>query len=323
MKIDNNKERLELSIVVPVYNEKENVSILCNQLTRVCDSIGISCEFLFVDDGSSDATYEALSALHRQNPRIRLIRFRRNFGQTAAMSAGFEHARGRTIISMDGDLQNDPADIPRLMAKLEEGHDVVCGWRKNRQDKFWSRRLPSVVANWLIGLITGVPIHDNGCSVKAYRASVIKQVQLYGELHRFIPAMSTLAGAKAAEIIVNHHARKYGKSKYGISRIWRVVLDIITVKMIVGFATRPALWFGLMSVPFITLGLLILSIASFKYFENLFEAWVVMSTTAFLSLFLGVHLLSTGIIAELFVKTGDYSPRESLNPTLSEIEVNR
>ena len=229
-----------LSIVVPVYNEEDNVRPLFEKIQAVCEAIGDAYEVLFVDDGSEDDTFDVLSELCKQEPRLVVIRFEKNAGQTAAMAAGFEYARGERIVSMDGDLQNDPVDMPRLLEKLDEGYDLVCGWRKDRQDKFLTRRVPSIIANWIIGKVTGVPIHDNGCSLKAYRASVIKQVPLYGEMHRFIPAMSTVVGARITEIVVSHHPRRFGKSKYGLGRIWRVMLDIIAFKFIISvFTSRP------------------------------------------------------------------------------------
>ncbi len=234
-------EKLILSIVVPVYNEEENVCPLFEKIQAVCETIGDSYEVLFVDDGSHDRTFAVLSELSKRKPQLVVIRFQRNAGQTAAMAAGFEFAQGQRIISMDGDLQNDPADIPKLLEKLDEGYDLVCGWRQERQDKFLTRRVPSIIANWIIGKVTGVPIHDNGCSLKAYRASVIKEVPLYGEMHRFIPAMSTIAGARIAEMVVTHHPRRFGKSKYGLGRVWRVILDIIAFKFIISvFSSRPA-----------------------------------------------------------------------------------
>ena len=234
------EEKPTLSIVVPVYNEEENVRPLFEKIQAVCEAIGETYEVLFVDDGSHDKTFVVLSELSKQEPQLIVVRFQKNAGQTAAMAAGFEFARGQRIISMDGDLQNDPTDIPKLLHKLDEGYDLVCGWRKDRQDKFLTRRVPSIVANWIIGKVTGVPIHDNGCSLKAYRASVIKQVPLYGEMHRFIPAMSTVVGARIAEIVVTHHPRRFGKSKYGLGRVWRVMLDIIAFKFIISvFAQRP------------------------------------------------------------------------------------
>jgi len=233
-------KKLILSIVVPVYNEEENVRLLFEKIQAVCETIGDTYEVLFVDDGSHDETFAVLSELSKQKPELKVIRFQENAGQTAAMAAGFEFAQGQRIISMDGDLQNDPADIPKLLKKLDEGYDLVCGWRKERQDKFLTRRVPSIVANWIIGKVTGVPIHDNGCSLKAYRASVIKQVPLYGEMHRFIPAMSTVVGARIAEIVVTHHPRRFGESKYGLGRVWRVMLDILAFKFIISvFASRP------------------------------------------------------------------------------------
>ena len=233
-------EKPILSIVVPVYNEEDNVRPLFEKIQTACEAIGDAYEVLFVDDGSKDKTFTVLSELSKQAPQLAVIRFQKNAGQTAAMAAGFEFAQGQRIISMDGDLQNDPSDIPKLLEKLDEGYDLVCGWRKERQDKLLTRRVPSIVANWIIAQVTGVPIHDNGCSLKAYRASVIKQVLLYGEMHRFIPAMSTVAGARIAEIVVSHHPRRFGKSKYGLGRVWRVMLDIIAFKFIISvFTSRP------------------------------------------------------------------------------------
>ena len=230
-------EKPILSIVVPVYNEEDNIRPLFEKIQTVCDAIGDAYEVLFVDDGSKDETFAVLSELGKQSSQLAVIRFQKNAGQTAAMAAGFEFAQGERIISMDGDLQNDPSDIPKLLDKLDEGYDLVCGWRKERQDKFLTRRVPSVIANWIIGKVTGVPIHDNGCSLKAYRASVIKQVRLYGEMHRFIPAMSTVVGARIAEIVVSHHPRRFGESKYGLGRVWRVMLDIIAFKFIISVFT--------------------------------------------------------------------------------------
>ena len=249
-------EKPTLSIVVPVYNEEENVRPLFEKIRVVCETMGEAYEVLFVDDGSRDETFAVLSELSKQFPQLVVIQFQKNAGQTAAMAAGFEFAQGQRIVSMDGDLQNDPGDIPQLLEKLDEGYDLVCGWRKDRQDKFLTRRVPSIVANWIIGRVTGVPIHDNGCSLKAYRASVIKQVSLYGEMHRFIPAMSTVAGARIAEIVVTHHPRRFGESKYGLGRVWRVALDIVAFKFIISvFAPlpkiqKPSLWQRLSNVLF-------------------------------------------------------------------------
>ena len=312
------KETLRLSVVVPVYNEQDSVVRLYNALTEVCDKSDLLYELVFVDDGSQDDTYPILQQLHASNRRVKVVRFRKNYGQTAAMAAGFQYAQGEIIVSMDGDLQNDPVDIPRLVMKLEEGFDVVCGWRKNRQDKLWTRRVPSMVANWLIGRVTGVRIHDNGCSLKAYRGAVIKNVTLYGEMHRFIPAMATLAGARITEVVVNHHPRRFGKSKYGLGRIWRVALDIITVKLISGFASRPGLWFGIPSVVFLVLGLFELLVGG-VYSASDAKGWTVLSAVVFLFFLLSAHLLTMGIIGELSVKTGDYRPQKALEPTVISV----
>lgn len=296
-----------LSIVVPIYNEEESVQPLYEAIRTACEQNGQSYEIVFADDGSQDRTFELLHTLHQQNPGVTVIRFRKNFGQTAAMAAGFRAARGQIIISMDGDLQNDPSDIPRLLAKIQEGFDVVCGWRKERKDKFLSRRFPSLIANWLIGKITGVAIHDNGCSLKAYRASIIKRVALYSELHRFIPAMATLSGARIAELIVTHHPRKFGKSKYGISRAWRVFLDLFLVKMVTGFAARPALWFGILAIPGALLGTL--SLLGMLFSEGI---GIVYPATAFLLFALTGHLLTMGILGEMILYSGDYRPEQMI-----------
>lgn len=231
---------VKISVVIPVFNEGENVSELYERLTAVLQE---SVEFIFVDDGSSDDTFERLRAIGARDRRVRVIRFRRNFGQTAALSAGIDHARGEIIVPMDGDLQNDPHDIPRLLAKIDEGYDVVSGWRKNRQDSF-RRRFPSVVANKLISWISGVHLHDYGCSLKAYRRDVLADVRLYGEMHRFIPIYASWQGARVAELPVTHHARTRGKSKYGLERTVKVVLDMIVVKFLASYSTKPIYVFG-------------------------------------------------------------------------------
>ncbi len=301
-----------LSIVVPVYNEEENLQFLYESIRAACERHGQSYEVVFVDDGSDDRTFEFLEILYQQNSGIAVIRFRINFGQTAAMAAGFRAARGQFIISMDGDLQNDPADIPRLLAKIEEGYDVVCGWRKDRKDGFLLRRFPSIIANWLISKITGIPIHDNGCSLKAFRAKVIKRVALYSDLHRFIPAMSTLAGARITELVVTHHPRRFGTSKYGLSRSWRVFLDLILVKMVTGFVSRPALWFGIFSL----LGL-VLSFLSLIGMLSSGGAGIVWPTTTFLLFALAGHLYAMGILGEMLLYSGDYHPEQMIKGTLT------
>lgn len=297
-----------LSIVVPVYNEEDSVLPLFERIVNTCRPLGRPYELIFVDDGSRDRTFDILENMHWRDTRIKVIRFRKNYGQTAAMAAGFRYARGDVIVSMDGDLQNDPSDIPRLLGKIEEGYDVVCGWRKDRKDKLISRKIPSRIANWLIGTITGVPIHDNGCSLKAYRAGVINRVALYSEMHRFIPAMSTLTGARITEIEVRHHARQFGKSKYGISRACRVFLDLFLIKMLTSFAARPALWFGTLGLPVLISGAICL-LGSLI----LDTTGIVLPALAILSFSLLGHFLAMGILGEMILKTGDFRPDRMLS----------
>lgn len=231
-----------ISVVVPLLNEQENLSALYEQITQSLQD-RLPYEIIFVDDGSTDNSFDILKAIHEQDNRICVIRFRKNFGQTAAMSAGFAHARGSIIVALDADLQNDPTDIPMLVAKLNEGYDVVSGWRKERHDTM-TRRLPSKIANWLISTITGVKLHDYGCTLKAYRREVLEQTKLYGEMHRFIPAIASWTGARIAEVIVNHRPRKAGVAKYGLGRTFKVLLDLITVKFLGSFSTKPIYVFG-------------------------------------------------------------------------------
>jgi len=249
----------KLSVIVPFYNEQDNIARMHAALLEALDPLDISYEMLFVDDGSKDSTLSIAIELAQTDPRLRVVKFRRNYGQTAAMAAGIEHARGEILVTMDGDLQNDPADIGNFLAKIDEGYDIVVGWRFNRQDKLVSRKIPSRIANRLIARVTGVPITDNGCSLKAFRATVIKQVPLYSEMHRFIPAMASIAGPRIAEIKVRHHPRRFGKSKYGLSRIYKVLLDLLVIKTLASFAARPLLWFGLLSAPLLIAGTVLLS----------------------------------------------------------------
>ncbi|MEO5509450.1 MAG: glycosyltransferase family 2 protein, partial [Longimicrobiales bacterium] len=232
---------IRISVVIPVFNEELNVEELHQRIAAVLTTADV--EFLFVDDGSTDETPKRLAELAASDSRLRLIRFRRNYGQTAALSAGIDHARGEIIVPMDGDLQNDPADVPRLLAKLDEGYDVVSGWRVDRQDAF-HRRLPSTIANRIISWISGVHLHDYGCSLKAYRRSVLKEVRLYGEMHRFVPIYASWQGARVTEMPVQHHARTRGKSNYGMERTFKVVLDLIVVKFLSSYATKPIYVFG-------------------------------------------------------------------------------
>src|SRR5450631_4311444 len=228
-------------------------------IVRAVEPLNIPFEMVFVDDGSRDSTALRGEEIARCDARVRIVKFRRNYGQTAAMAAGIEYANGETLVTMDGDLQNDPADIELFLAKMAEGHDLVVGWRHKRQDKLMSRKIPSMIANRLIGKVTGVPITDNGCSLKAFRASLIKGIPLYSEMHRFIPAMASIAGPRIAEIKVRHHARQFGQSKYGLSRVYKVLLDLMVIKTVASFTSRPLLWFSLLCLPLTLVGLLALA----------------------------------------------------------------
>jgi glycosyltransferase involved in cell wall biosynthesis len=235
---------VDLSVVIPLYNEEESIDAAVQEVLGILTTLPLNSELILVNDGSSDGTGAKAMAWHRIDPRVHVIEFRRNFGQTAGISAGFDYAAGRVVVVMDGDQQNDPADIATLLAALEDGYDVASGWRADRKDKFISRRLPSTVANLLISRVTGVALHDYGCSLKAYDKEVIEHLELFGELHRFIPALAVISGAKVVEIPVNHRAREHGSSKYGISRMPRVILDLLTVKFLIGYRQKPMQFFG-------------------------------------------------------------------------------
>jgi len=235
---------IDLSVVIPLYNEEESIDAAVQEVLAVLTTLPLNSELILVNDGSTDGTGAKSLAWHQIDPRVHVIEFRRNFGQTAAISAGFDYAAGRVVVVMDGDQQNDPSDIATLLAALEDGYDVASGWRADRKDKFISRRLPSTVANLLISRVTGVALHDYGCSLKAYDKEVIEHLELFGELHRFIPALAVISGAKVVEIPVNHRAREHGSSKYGISRMPRVILDLLTVKFLIGYRQKPMQFFG-------------------------------------------------------------------------------
>jgi glycosyltransferase involved in cell wall biosynthesis len=295
---------MDLSIVVPLYNEEDSVTPLYQSIAKVLDGLPGTSEMIFVDDGSSDRTFAVAERLASSDKRLRVVKFRRNYGQTPAMAAGIDESRGDIVITMDGDLQNDPEDIPHFIDKIGEGFDIVVGWRFDRQDKLISRKIPSRIANWLIGKVTGVPIKDNGCSLKAFRAEVIKQVPLYSEMHRFIPAMASITGSQIAEIKVRHHARQFGVSKYGLSRVYKVLLDLLTIKTITGFASRPLKWFALLAIPF-----MLLSVAMFTggIVAALFEArsGLPMTGSGLFFMSLSLFLLFNGGLAELVNRTGN------------------
>ena len=317
----------DLSVVVPLYNEEESVVRLHERITEALRDTDLEYEVLFIDDGSRDRTLEIAAGLTEHDPCLRVIEFRGNFGQTPAMAAGIDYARGDIIATMDGDLQNDPVDIPAMLAEMDADTQLVVGWRKNRQDKLLTRKVPSWIANWLIGKITGVPIKDNGCSLKLYRAEVIKHVPLYAEMHRFIPAMSSITGARVKEVAVTHHARQFGESKYGLSRIYKVLLDLLSVKTIVGFAQRPLLWFGILSAPFLLVSVVAIVAAIMPVFASSGTVNLPYAGVGVLFGSLAMFLVMSGAVAELVYVTGtlDLSSYAKLLATESDscIEVEK
>jgi glycosyltransferase involved in cell wall biosynthesis len=295
---------IDLSVVIPIRNEAPALEALHREFTDTLQAWGRPYEVIVIDDGSTDASFDILARLQAIDPHLRVIRFRRNFGQTAAFAAGFDHARGRMIVTSDGDLQNDPRDIPAMVDTLEQGYDIVCGWRKDRKDAFFSRRLPSVLANRLISAATGVTLHDYGCSLKVFRAEVVKPLRLYGEMHRFLPAIASEQGVSIQEVKVNHRARPHGRSNYGIGRTVRVILDLLTVKFLLSYSTRPLQIFGLIGG--------VMGVAGF-----LISAWLAywrlvgavslnnrpLLLLGILLIFTGVQLVTVGLLAELQART--------------------
>ncbi len=295
---------MDLSIVVPIYNEEENVPILHARIDQALTGTGLGFELILVDDGSSDNSYPALKLLAAKDSRVKVVRLRRNFGQTAAMAAGFDLASGRVVVPMDGDLQNDPLDIPLLLARIDEGFDVVSGWRKDRKDTFVNRRLPSIMANSVISYLTGVHLHDYGCTLKAYRREVLEDVNLYGEMHRFVPALASQVGARVTEMPVRHHERLHGQSKYGISRTMKVILDLMTVKFLLSYSTKPIQLFGKWGIYTLCAGTLSGVVTVYmKFFEQTnMNRNPLLILTAFL-LFMGVQFIVMGLLAELSART--------------------
>jgi glycosyltransferase involved in cell wall biosynthesis len=295
---------MELSIVLPVFNEEENVEPLIGEIHSVISSLQKSYEVVAVDDGSRDRTFEILSRLHRSQPALQVVRLKRNFGQTAALAAGLAHAQGEIVVLMDGDGQNDPADIPSLIANIQQGNDLVVGWRVNRQDPFLSRRLPSMIANRLISWTTKVKLHDYGCTLKAMRKDIAKGLKLYGEMHRFIPAIAYERGAQVAEIKVNHRPRLHGRSKYGISRTLRVVLDLLTVKFLSSYSTRPAHVFGPIGV---VSGLTGFALALYLTVQKLVYQLEIgnrpLLLLSVLLIFIGFQFVTMGLLGEMLART--------------------
>jgi len=327
---------MDLSLVIPVYNEEENLGILMDEITSALAGEDLDYEVIFVDDGSSDSSYELLQSMREENDHIATIRFRRNYGQTAAFAAGFDHARGKYVITMDADRQNDPADIPKLVARIEEGGcDVVNGWRENRQDPLLMRKVPSKIANWLIATTTGVYLHDRGCSLRLFRNEVVQELNLYGEMHRFIPELCSFNGFQLAEVPVNHRPRVAGKSKYGISRTFRVIVDLFTILFLQKYSDRPMHLFGNVGIPMGLIGALIL------FFLGAHKIWAgatdglegfhgyrigdrPMLLLGVLLIILGVLFVAMGLLAEIIVRTyyesqgkrvyriRDYAPSEEM-----------
>jgi len=297
------KSGIDLSIVIPIYNERESMGKLYENLNEALSKMNLKYEVLLIDDGSIDGTFNELLKIHRKNKLFKIIRFRKNFGQTSAISAGFNYAEGEVVITLDADLQNDPRDIPVLLNKMNEGYDIVSGWRKNRKDRAVTRRFPSIVANKIISKLTGVRLHDYGCTLKAYRKEVVKNINLYGEIHRYIPAIASWMGVKVTEVPVIHHSRKYGKSKYGVSRTIKVILDIITVKFLLSYSQSPIQMFGLLGlfsgiVGFIVTAYLIIM----RLFFNQPLADRPLFILSIFMIFIGVQLITIGLLAEVLIR---------------------
>jgi glycosyltransferase involved in cell wall biosynthesis len=322
---------LELSIVVPILNEEESLPSLYEEIAAALATMGAMgrrAEIIFVDDRSTDGSLACLLALHQKDPRVCVVRFRRNYGQTAALAAGFDVSRGRVVVTLDGDLQNDPADIPALVRELERGYDIVAGWRRRRHDGFVLRRLPSFVANRLIAWVTGVAIHDTGCTLKAFRRELVKSMAIYAEQHRFLPVLSAGSGARISEIVVNHRARRYGRSKYGIARATRVVLDLMAIKFVAQFSQRPIQYFGTLSLGTLAAALLfaLIALISLDFGQAdgegpwNFGHWEMAVVTILCILFSAVvYFALLGLLGELAVKASGMHRRSTLDRILNEL----
>ena len=308
----------ELSVVIPVYNERENIAPLHKALSAALD--GRSYDLFFIDDGSVDGSREELQRLAADDPdHVRVIELRRNFGQTAAIAAGIDHSGGKVVVTIDADMQNDPADIPALMSKVEDGYDVVSGWRVDRKDRFLTRRLPSIIANWLISRVTGVALHDYGCTLKAYRRDVLEGFQLYGEMHRFIPAYAGSVGAQITEMPVRHHPRRHGQTKYGLSRTFKVLLDLLTVKFLMSYASNPIYLFGGAGMLFALSGVAMLAfLTARRLVENVSITRSPMFPVSIMLVILGFQSVLMGLMAELLARTYHESQAK---PTYSVREI--
>lgn len=299
----NKKEDVVLSVVIPIYNEEENVPILHEEIVAAVDGLFKDFEIIFINDGSSDKSLQVLRELHQKDPRAKTINFRRNFGQSTAISAGFDFCGGDVVVTLDGDLQNDPADIPMVVDKLLEGYDMVNGWRKNRKDKFFSKKLPSYFGNKLVSWITKVKLHDYGCSLRAFTREVVKNLTLYGEMHRYVPAIASRMGIRSVEVPVNHRERRFGKSNYGLSRTFRVVLDLISLKYLLSFSHRPLQIFGGLGMLMMSIGFILgLYLTYVKYFLNEAIGGRPLLFVTVLSIFLGFQMITIGLIAEMLTR---------------------
>jgi len=312
----------EISIIVPLYNEEDSIEPLHAAIVAGVAGLEQSYEILFVDDGSKDATFVKAKAIAQQDRRVRVIKFRRNYGQTPAMAAGIDHAAGRILITMDGDLQNDPSDIPAFIDKIDEGYDIVVGWRHRRQDKVITRILPSKIANWLISKVTGVPIKDNGCSLKAYRADIIKKIPLYSEMHRFIPAMASLAGTRVAQLKVKHHARQFGESKYGLSRIYKVLLDLLYIRSVIFMFAKPIVSFGILAVLTGAIGVGIVVFDAYWSLSHSGGTRVMIFGLGFLYCALAIFMGSLGLLGQLIYESGT-SKTENFARLKAKVEISQ
>lgn len=293
-----------ITVLIPIFNEQSNILVLCEQLITVMNKIEQGFEIIFIDDGSTDRSFHDLDSIAKADDRIKIIYLSRNFGQTAALMAGIDHAKGDIIVPIDGDLQNDPRDIPSLISKLEEGYDVCSGWRKDRKDNQYSRLLPSRIANWIISLVTGVHLHDYGCSLKAYRKEIIKNIKLYGEMHRFVPIFANWQGARVAEVMVHHNPRIYGKSKYNLNRTFKVLLDLIFVKFYLKYHSRPVHFFGGFGlINFLFAGCTVLVMVYLKYFGGKSFVETPLPTLFTLLVLVGCQSILMGLLAEIQMRT--------------------
>ncbi len=305
--------KTEISLVIPVYNEAPNLPELYKEISASCASLGRAYEIIFVDDGSRDESFSVLKNIQNNDRRVKVLRLRKNFGQTAALSAGFDYARGEIIITLDADLQNDPNDFSALLEKMDEGYDIVSGWRRKRKDRFLTRRLPSRIANWLISWITGVKLHDYGCTLKAFRRDVVKNIRLYGELHRFIPAIASNFGVSIAEVKVNHRPRLRGKSKYNILRTFKVFLDLLTVKFLMSYSTRPLQIFGVFgSISGLAGGILAIVLAYQRLVLRQSIANRPLLLLAILLIVIGIQFITLGLLAEIMVRAYHESSEKNI-----------